>query len=237
MTNSRPKNPRIRVAIAVLVGCLLGLPTGWLLASLAMLPAFLGLFFFMLLGLLLGATVYRLASPAAPLGRPLAVGMGMTVVVVIWTAGLVGEYGLVRGYDLPWIGQNGMEWCAVDGDATQNVRDWFRRKSLTRDQVVQLRRATREAFDSQLKIKYPPGGFVGFLRWSADGDGTLDLPRVLSPSTQTLQPKQQGTVWIIRITLSFILLAGAVLSQVLGLARKANKHAPPSEDPTHQDLA
>jgi hypothetical protein len=206
---------------------------GWLLASLALLPAFLGLFFNVLLGLIVGATVYRVAQPARPIPRFGAIGLGIVVAASIWIVSLAGEYYNTRGYDLPWYNADGWQWTPIEGDATRSVRRFYSRKALTTQQTQRLRARTRRIFQKELKQHYPPGGFVGFLKWSAANEGSLALPRVFSNSTHTLAPKQRGVVWLIRIALSFALMAGAVISQVLGLG--ASPNPPPSSNGSDLD--
>ncbi|MBN1489250.1 MAG: hypothetical protein JXA69_04975, partial [Phycisphaerae bacterium] len=55
-----------RWAASVIAGLALGLPFAWLLAVLAFLPFYLGLFFFTLIGLLIGAVQFRVGKPAVP---------------------------------------------------------------------------------------------------------------------------------------------------------------------------
>ena len=57
MTSTSANSARGRMAWALAAGCLLAVPVGWLLATLAMLPFFLGLFFCMLFSLFIGAVV------------------------------------------------------------------------------------------------------------------------------------------------------------------------------------
>ena len=222
---------RARLAWSLVVGVLLALPIGWLLGILILLPFMLGLFFYMLLGLLVGAAVYRVASPAAPVRRPAAVSMGLVVTLMAWGTGLAGEYYNVRGYSIYRYGSQGITWYPVDGDVTRSVRRWFAGRSFAPGQVAELRTATRNAFLKELKSKYPPGGFIGFVRWSVVTDKPIQIPRVFSPSLETCRPPQRGAVWLIRLALSLILLAGATLSQVLGLTAPAAPGATPEPKP------
>ena len=222
---------RARPACSLVVGLLLALPIGWLLSILILLPFMLGLFFYMLFGLLVGAAVYRVASPAAPVRRPLAVSIGLVVTLLVWCTSLAGEYYNVRGYSIYRYGSQGFTWYPVDGDVTRSVRRWFAGRSFLPKQVAELRSATRNAFLKELKSKYPPGGFIGFVRWSAVTDQPIQIPRVFSPSVETCQPPQRGAVWLIRLAGSLILLAGAILSQVLGLAAPIAAGATPAPNP------
>lgn len=226
----------VHVVVALAVGGLLAIPAGWLLAILALLPFFLGLFFSLVVGLLLGAVVYRLARPAAPLASWAAVFLGGVVFLTAWTTGLACEYLNTRGYDLPWYHAGTWRWVPVDGDATRAVRGHLRHRSLTVTERELLRTRTRQVFARQIAVRYPPGGFMGFLRWSAAGQGALEIPRVFGASPVLLNPKQRGVTWLIRLALSLILLGFAVLSQVLCLARESrpsDDEPPPRPEPGH----
>ena len=214
---------------ALVLGCVLAVPVGWVLATLILLPALLGLFFYMLFGLLVGAFVYRVASPVMPIPRPTAFALGIAVTLVIWCVSLVGEYCNVRGYSLYRYGEDGFAWYPVDGDAMRTVRGSLSGSFLP-ERVAELRDKTREGFLKELREKYPPGGFIGFLRWSAVGKKPIDIPRVFGPSTQECKPKQRGGFWLFRLAISLVLLGGAVVSQTLGLA--ASPQPPPEPDPS-----
>lgn len=215
---------------ALVSGCLVALPVGWVLATLIMLPFMLGLLFYMLFGLLVGAVVYRVASPAIPVPRGTAMAVGLVVTLAVYGVSLAGEYYNVRGYSLYRSGPAGWAWYPVDGDAMQAVRESFSKRSFAQAQLDELRRSTREAFVRELSAKYPPGGFVGFLRWRASPSRPIMLPRVLGEGTQECKPKRSGTPWMIRMVLAFALLAGAMMSQVLGLSPRP--HAPQAAAPT-----
>ena len=206
-----------RLFWALVLGCVLAFPVGWVLATLILLPFLLGLFFYMLFGLLVGAFVFRVASPLIPVARSTAITLGVAVTLVIWCTSLVGEYYNVRGYTIYRYGRDGLGWYAQDGDALRTVRSSLLRRPLDPAEVSELRRRTRESFLDELKTKYPPGGFLGFVRWSAAGKKPIEIQRVLAPSTQELKPKQRGPFWLFRLGLSLVLLGGAVLSQTLSL--------------------
>ncbi len=74
---------RQRLFWALVVGCVLAVPVGWLLALLILLPGMLGLFFYMLFGLLVGAFVFRVASPLIPVPRRTAIALGAVVTLAM----------------------------------------------------------------------------------------------------------------------------------------------------------
>ena len=233
MTLTNANSARGRMAWALAAGCLLAVPVGWLLATLAMLPFFLGLFFCMLFSLLVGAVVYRIGKPVAPQARPLLWVIGIAVGLAVFGVSLVAEYYNVRGYEVFRYGSRGFAWYAVDGDATKAVRESFAYRSFTPEQVTQLRAGSQKDFLDQLAAKCPPGGFPGFVRWALT-DGTMECSRVLNDSTTTLQLRQRGTLWVVRLSLSLILITAAVLSQVLGLGPPRLKDNPDSTTPDPQ---
>lgn len=190
---------RTRLWLALLIGCALALPAGWLLAPLAVLPGELGLFFFLVIGLIIGAILYRISRPAAPAPRPTLYLIGLAVAVLLWVTGLVVEYRFFP-----------------DG-AVRAVRVSFNRV-LPAEKRSQIDAQVRQHAFSYLKDRYPPGGFVGYVRWAAT-DGKMDLPRVIDHSTAPYALPQRHWGWLIRVVLSILFAAGAILSQLLALAR------------------
>ena len=59
----QPHSSTMRWWLAVLAGVAVTLPVAWLLSFAGTLPFFLGVFFFALFGLLIGAVIYRVAAP------------------------------------------------------------------------------------------------------------------------------------------------------------------------------
>jgi len=197
-TSSRPR----RIWLSLVAGCVLGLPAGWLLASLAVLPMFLGLFFFLLLGLLIGATMYRFGKPAAPVPRSRLLAIGGITAVAIWGVALVVEYS-----NLP-------------DDAVRTVRESFRGRYLAKEDVQKLQAEVRRHVPAELRENYPPGGFLGYLRWAA-ASGEMKCPRVLAPDTEIHTLYQARTLWVVRVVVSLVLLGFALIAQFIGLAEPA----------------
>ena len=203
-------------------GCAVGVPAGCLLAYLALLPFFLGLFFFLILGLLIGAVMFRFGKPAAPVARARLWGIGVAVAVVVWTTGLVVEY------------------LGFPADAARAVRKSLP-QSLTPDQQDELYDRTRQHILSQLIGQDFRGGFFehlrafpAYLKW-ATTSGTMECPRIFNDSVHTVRLSQRGIPWLIRVIVSLGLLAFAILSQVLALARAAEP--PGSDAPSDQPPA
>ncbi|MBI4580939.1 MAG: hypothetical protein HY718_14625 [Planctomycetes bacterium] len=196
-----------------IAGCALAIPSGWLLAYLAALPFLLGLFFFLLLGLIAGATMFRFGAQAAAPSRGAAWLMGTTVALVMLLTTLTAEY------------------RAFPRSVERVVRKSFY-ESLTPARRTELTRGVEKFAASHLAENHPPGGFVGYLRWAATS-GRVTAPRILKTSTVEYRLPQRGTLWLIRVALSLALVEWTIMSQVLGLcaAAKSAAHQPATEGP------
>ena len=212
-TSNKPSLPA-RIWLSLIVGGLLGLPTGWLLASLAVLPMFLGLFFFLIVGLFIGAAMFRLGKPAAPVPKSTLITIGSIVALTVWGAALFYEF-----RQLP-------------EDAARTVRSSFPKRYFDKQDQLRLQNETRDYVLAKLKEDYRPGGFVGYLRWAA-AKGTIECPRIFSDDTETHGLYQQGLMWVIRVVLSLLLVGFTLLAQFLGLAQSAP--SAPSEQQTHAE--
>ena len=190
-----------RIGWPCLAGLLAGIPAGWLLAYLAALPAFLGLFFYLLFGLLLGAIMVRCGRRAGPVPRPTLWLIGGGIALLVWATGLAAEY-----WELP-------------RSAEEAVRKSFIRSFTRQDRQV-LADKTREYVNAHLQTEYPPGGFLGYLRWAAT-DGTMDLPRVFSDTTEVFRLPQRRVAWLVRLALGLLFLGGTIMAQLLELAARA----------------
>ncbi|MHC4441217.1 MAG: hypothetical protein ACYTF1_12905 [Planctomycetota bacterium] len=198
-TSNKPSFPSLFwLALALVVGVILGLPTGWLLATLAVLPMFLGLFFFLIVGLFIGAIMFRVGKQAAPVPKSTLITIGSIVAMTVWGAALV------------------FEFRQLPEDAARTVRSSFPKRYFDKQDRVRLQNETRDYVLAKLKEDYPPGGLVGYLRWAAD-KGTIECPRIFSDDTETHALYQQGLMWIIRVLLSLLLVGFTTITQFVGL--------------------
>lgn len=190
---------------ATLVGTIVSLPLAWLLSYAAMLPFYLGLFFFMLFGLVIGAVTFRVAAPGRPYARS-AVLAGTTLMVgVCWTASLVKE-----SWDFP---------ADLANDAVRRVRNTGGRSA------EDYRAAVAEEVRAFLRDRYPPGGVVGYARWMLL-EGKLEKGAIPS-FDQTLRRSPARWGWAVRVVLSIALFGFAVSSQTLALGRPSDSITPP----------
>ncbi|MFQ5491468.1 MAG: hypothetical protein ACE5GE_12170 [Phycisphaerae bacterium] len=192
-----PTDLTARWMAAVAAGCLAALPIGWLLAFAALLPFYLGLFFFVLFGLILGAVVFRIGQPDRPLTRRRIVVGTACVVAVGWGTSLttearvfpsqVAEQAVMHYAKLP----QGMNLKAFEEASTADVR-------------------------RHLHENYAPGGLIGYVRWAVTSS------RIDPPVGQLRKPflsSQPRHWWLMRALLSCILLAYGVHSQLIALTR------------------
>jgi len=185
----------VRWWLAVLLGSVICLPFAWLLSYGAALPFFLGLFFFVLFGLMIGAAMHRVAAPGRPYGRmPLVVGTSL-VVGLGWGISIVKE-----AVDFPAdIADDAITQTLNLGDRTP----------------AEYRAAVSAGVRTFLKEHYAPGGPLGYVRWILT-DGTLDKTEVPQLS-RALRRSPNGWLWVIRVVLSIALFGFGIGSQTLPL--------------------
>lgn len=173
------------------------LPLALLLSYAAALPFFIGLFFFVLFGLLIGAVAYRVAAPGRPYPQIQLV-IGTTVLVaLVWGVSMVKE-----SNDFPGD---------VADRAVQATRD------IGDQSATQFRREVADDVRRFLAERYPPGGVTGYVRWVLTngelkrGDLTV-VDRGIGVSAA-----QTRIWWAIRVVLSIALLGFGIGSQTLTL--------------------
>lgn len=189
---------------ATLVGTVVSLPFAWLLSYAAMLPFYIGLFFFMLFGLVIGAVTYRIAAPGRPYGR-FAILAGTTLIIgVCWAASLVKE-----SWDFP---------ADIATDAIQRTRNIGGRSA------DDYRAAVAQEVCTFLSERHPPGGVLGYVRWVLL-EGEIKKGDLRS-FDQPLRRPQARWGFAIRVILSIALLSFAVSSQTLSLSRPSDPATP-----------
>jgi hypothetical protein len=188
----------------MVTGLLVAVPLGYLLSYGASLLTFLGLFFFMLFGLAIGAAMFRVGRPARPIGR-WKLRAGTAVVALFgWGLGLT-----LEGYEFP-------------SDVAHRVLKPESRIYRRRPEGVtpsQIRQSVIESTRAYLKQQYPPGGPLGYMQWKATSDRLpLQVPGREEPVTLQYKRKN-GAWWLVRVILSIGLFAFAIHSQVQLLGR------------------
>ncbi len=192
--------PNWRWWLAVLVGVALSVPLGWLLSYGGALLFMLGLFFFVLFGLFLGAMVYRLAESGRPYsGGSILLGTAM-IVLVCWSIAVYKEVAEVP-HDL--------------------ARDVLRSTRTLGDRsATEFREAIIERIKAYLSDRYPPGGVLGTVRWIVTSGQIAagEIAEVKRPIQR--RGDQRGAWWTIRVVLSLTALGFGLGSQTWSLASR-----------------
>jgi len=184
------------------VGCVVTPPISWLLSFAAALPFFLGVFFFALFGLVIGAVTFRVAMSCRPYARA-AILSGTTAVVLLgWGLSIVKE-----ASDFP------ADMSMAAADRTRDIGERSRE-----EYQALIAGGIRE----WLRRTYPPGGTLGYVRWSLMS-GRIEKGSVPELS-RTLTRSPSGWVWALRVVLSIGLFAFGVGSQTLPLRYAGVKH-------------
>ena len=181
--------------LAVAVGMLISLPFAWLLSYAATLPFFIGLFFFVLFGLIIGATMHRTAAPGRPYARPVLLTGTSIVILFGWTVALANE-----SHDFP---------SDMADYAVGKARDIGDRT------VDEYHAAVAGQVREHLRSSYAPGGTIGYVRWA------LTSGEIRAGELQDVKIKlgqsQRRYSWAIRVVLSLVLLSFGIGSQTLPL--------------------
>lgn len=183
--------------LSVIVGLVLMIPLGWLLSYGAALPTFLGLFFFALFGLVIGAAMYRAAGRGRPRRR--ATVLAATMLVVSFGVGLT-VYAEAR--DFP------------SDIAEGALRE---RRALGGRSVEQFRTELAGAVGSWMNEEYAPGGTRGYVRWIVTS-GQIDKSEIELLGKNVVR-SPRGKWWCLRVALSALLLAFGIGSQTMLLTK------------------
>ena len=191
----------IHLRRALFAGAVAGVPAAWLLAYLAPMPYLLGLFFFLLVGLIVGAVMCRAARSGAPIPRRRSTHVSLAVSLLVWSGVLVMEY---RWFP-EMAARKAVRLSLVAGMGDAGVQAYRER----------VRHAARE----QLKTGYWPGRLPGYVRWAVTS-GRMELPRAGSDEPVQIQNVQLPLGWVLRVAASLALLMFAIDSQMASLAPK-----------------
>lgn len=192
---------------ALVVGSVLSAVLGWTLLSLALSLLFmLGLFFYLLFGLIIGACMYRVAAGARPIPRGKVIAVTAAVSVVCWASSLVKE---CIDYPRDFV-------TAAMKKVHVPSREYERVEA---ELAVFIERHLREV--------YPPGGALGYLQLAAQGKSiTVDLPG--QPRPVRIPPRAAAWVWWARVVLALAFAYVATFAVTVDLTRPAKVavHAP-----------
>ena len=186
--------------LAVAVGVIVSMPFAWLLSYAAALPFYLGLFFFVLFGLVIGAIMHRVASRRRPYRRAAVLAGTIIVAGAGWIVSIVVE-GLAFPDDM---GDDAIKRTLSVGD--RSPEDY--------------RAAVAQKVRLFLHERYSPGGLVGYVRWVLTS-GELKKGEIEGVKV-TLRRTQRGYRWAIRVALSIAFFGFGIGSQTLPLRLRAD---------------
>ncbi len=186
----------VRWWLGVGTAIIVAAPLSWLLALASNLPFFLGLFFFALFGLIIGAVCFRVAHPNQPYARGTVL-MGTTLIIGATWGGSIWFEARSFGMDM-----------AREASALPSL-------SLKGTTVADYRAEVDAQVRSFLSEHYPPGGTIGYIRWVTRSGKIPD--GMLASVKKGLGTNQAGWWWIGRVAISIALLAFGVGSQVFAL--------------------
>lgn len=193
--------------VGVLAASIMAIPLGWLLSFGAALPAFLGLFFFTLFGLVIGSMAFRIAAPARPIAKSSAFAGTCLLVMLTLAISIVRE--------------------AIDFPQDMAEQAIGKTTNLGGQSPAEFRDAVARAVAQIVETNHPPGGVIGYIRWViTDGKIGKSESELL---TKTLTVPYRGAWWIIRELLATALLVFGIGSQTWLLTRAASTPAESSK--------
>jgi hypothetical protein len=199
------------------LGAVLALPLGWLLGHGALLPSYLGLFFFALFGLVLGATVYRVAQRGDRLPRRTVLAGTLLLVVFTWAVGMTRE-----GLAFPEQMARAVVERAEASDLAGRTGEEFHRDALA-------------DINQFLATEHPPGGVLGYVHWAATSS-VLPASKV-DGLRRNIKSTQSRYGFIIRIALSLGLLTFGIGALTFSLIRPTPKSTPYHDSPDRSDAS
>jgi hypothetical protein len=186
-----PFGPPARLGLGVVAGLMISLPFAWILSYAAALPFFIGVFFFALLGLFIGAVTFRVAAAHRPYPKWQVLLGTIAVICVAWGGTIFKE-----SRDFP------TDMAKVAAKQTRDIGDRT---------VDQFHREVVVGVQDFLRKQYAPGGLIGYVRWIVTSGR---IPRgEISVVQGTLSRPQHGASWVIRVVLSLGLISFGIASQ------------------------
>lgn len=202
-----------------LAGCalvsLVGIGLARLLSTAGLLPfvfGVVGIFFFILVGLIFGAVMYRFGRQHPPSGRLLLIVSALVPTLVTGLATLVFER---------------------DSFLTSTAQQILRANRINPKRSARQQARVRDQLSSYWRDHHGSDGALGYVRWAAFGSPFRCGPpdgrklRIVHP--------QAGLRWLLRTIISFAAMGWAILSQVYPLGQPATAAPEPTRsDPPHQ---
>jgi len=192
-----------RYVLACGVVTVIGVALSKLLASAGLLPfvfGIVGVFFFMIVGLILGAILYRCGSGGEPFGRRLLLVSVLVPTAAISAGTILFEYRSV-----------------VIDHAEQALR--VQNKN-PRDRKFAAEKAQmRQMIENYWRARFGAGGVAGYVAWTLRG-GKFKIGPTDAPERVVVQHKQAGVLWLVRAVISFAALGWAMGAQSWPLGKR-----------------
>ena len=187
----------------LLAGLVLAVILAWTLLSFALSLLFmLGLFFFMLFGLIIGATMFRFGGSARPMAKSSVTAMTAIVSLVCWSVAVYKE-------------------CLEFPEDFVDSAIKSKRVYVPKNGYDEVRAELHGFIVEYLKTNYPPGGVRGYLKLAATGSPIeVDLPS--QPRPVSIPPRAAAWVWWTRVILALVLLYVAIYSVTAGLVKASD---------------
>jgi len=209
------------------LGCglvtIIGVALSKLLASAGLLPfvfGIVGVFFFMLVGLILGAILFRCGGGARPVRRGVLLVSVLVPTVAISAGTVLFEYRSV-----------------VIDNAEQALR--VQNKNPTDPKFAAEKAQMRQMIESYWQARFGAGGVAGYVAWTLRG-GKFKIGPADADERVVVQHKQAGALWLFRAAISFAALGWAIGAQVWPLGRcpaeaQARDAAEPAAQPSDSE--
>jgi hypothetical protein len=189
------------------LGCVLvtviGVALSKLLASAGLLPfvfGIVGVFFFMLVGLILGAILFRCGAGARPMRRGVLLVSVLVPTLAISAGTVVFEYRSV-----------------VVDNAEQALR--VQNKNPRDRKFAAEKRQMRRMIESYWRARFAVGGVAGYVAWTLRGS-KFKIGPTDADERVVVEHKQAGVLWLIRAVISFVALGWAMGGQVWPLSKR-----------------
>ena len=188
----------------------------WAFSHLGNLFYFLGLFFFVLFGLIHGATVFRFLSAFRPIRRPILVCIGSLLALATWGGGLV------------------LEASYLPQDVYDATIKTFKRGLPPDVKPADFKTDVLAQTAEYLRENYGSNWTVSYVRWELAG-GFLDLTVRGRKRSLAYERPQRRIGFALRVLVSLVLVAYGMFSQIGVLTKtreqlQAEKNAATEEE-------
>ncbi len=182
----------------------------WAFSHLGNLFYFLGLFFFILFGLIHGAAVFRFLSAFRPIRRPTLICIGWFFIFVTWGGGLV------------------LEASYLPEDVYDDSIKTFKRGLPPGLQAADFKSDVRAQTTDYLRENYGSNLMISYVRWELAG-GAMDLTVRGRERSLAYERPQRRIGFALRVLISLVLVIYGMFSQI-GVLTKTTEQVQAGKD-------